>query len=75
MSNAWAWNMKYIEYLDENHFIGYAKQLLHDNENEYYRGMYQFLTGDRLIDHEILSNSNNSFGCGYFGGKGIRFCH
>lgn len=37
---------EYIEHLDEIKFKGYAKQLLHDDEEAYYRGMRQFLTGE-----------------------------
>jgi len=37
---------EYIEYLDEIHWKGYAKQLWHDDEEAYYKGMRQFLTGE-----------------------------
>ncbi len=35
--------IKYIHYLDEIHFRGYAVQLLFDNEKAFYKGMRQFL--------------------------------
>ncbi len=35
--------IKYIRYLDEIHFKGYAEQLLFDNEKAFYKGMRQFL--------------------------------
>ena len=36
---------EYIQHLEETHHVGYAKQLFHDNEYEYYKGMYMFLKG------------------------------
>jgi hypothetical protein len=35
---------RYINYLNDTHFKGYAEQLLFDNEKEYYRGMFQYLS-------------------------------
>ena len=35
--------IKYIRYLEEIHFKGYAEQLLFDNEKAFYKGMRQFL--------------------------------
>lgn len=49
----------YIEFLEEKHFEGYAKQLFHDNEEEYYRGMRHYLTGEK--DHEIIVNCFGRF--------------
>lgn len=35
---------RYIHYLDDTHFKGYAEQLFFDNEKEYYKGMFQYLS-------------------------------
>ena len=35
--------IKYIHYLEEIHFKGYAEQLLFDNEKAFYKGMRHFL--------------------------------
>lgn len=37
----------YIEFLEQTRFVGYARQLFHDNEEDYYRGMRQYLTGEK----------------------------
>ncbi len=34
---------KYIQHLEDTHFIGYARQLFFDNEKLYYKGMRQFM--------------------------------
>ena len=36
--------VRYINYLNDTHFKGYAQQLLFDNEKAYYRGMFQYLS-------------------------------
>ena len=35
---------RYINYLNDTHFKGYAEQLFFDNEKGYYKGMFQFLS-------------------------------
>ena len=36
--------IRYINYLNETHFKGYAEQLLFDDEKAYYKGMFQYLS-------------------------------
>ena len=45
---------EYIQYLDEKHYPGYARNLFFINEKEYYRGMFFFLTTSSQQETQVV---------------------
>jgi len=52
--------IRYINYLNETHFKGYAEQLLFDDEKAYYKGMFQYLSMG--LSPECLNEDKEAFG-------------